>query len=166
MGTHYQGHVGPLLPSRVNPKLDCIILPDRQAWNLLAPTRKRLPPGWTAFLGAYFEDNYWWPERKIVAYRELVIAPGEDQFACLCLAGMESSCEARLREWDQRFGLEILCCEATSLSFQLLNRPGDPAKFVAELYSFCPDPVDSGWVQSLDNWLKMVTEHGLITLHW
>ncbi|MFN8613468.1 MAG: DUF4253 domain-containing protein [Vulcanimicrobiota bacterium] len=166
MSTHYQGHFGPLLPSKVNPSLDCIILPEGLARALLAATRDRLRPDWTAFLGGYFEDNVWWPERKIVAYRELVVGPGKDQFACLTLAGMDDSREAQLRRWDDRYGLQIICCEACSLSFELLRQPQDLDRLVEELYAFCPYPVDGGWVQSLENWRHLIEEHRQIDLHW
>ena len=159
-------YCGPLLPSKVNPTLDCIILPQQLGYEVLPTMRGLLAPDRTAFLGGYFEDNSWWPERKIVTYRELVIGPGRDQFACLGLAGMDPSREAPLRSFHQRFGIDIIHCESHSMSFELRSLPPDVPAFVRELYEFCPDPVDCGWAQSLDNWEEMIRKHPSISLHW
>lgn len=166
VGTHNWTYFGPLLPSRLNPQLDCIILPEQLGREMLGPMRRLLSPDRTAFLGGYFEDNHWWPERKIVAYRELVVGPGTDQFACLSLAGMEPSREAPLRSMDERFGIDLIVCEAQSLSFDLRTLPEDLPAFVRELYEFCPDPVDLGWAQSLEIWQELIARHMSVFLHW
>lgn len=166
MRPHNWEYCGPLLPSKVNPELDCTILTQERGYEVLGEMRRLLAPNRTAFLGHYFEDNIWWPERKIVTYRELVVGPGRDQFACLTLAGLDPALEPTLRSFDERFGIDIIACEANFLSFDLIRLPPDLPAFVRELYELCPNPVDGGWAQSLEIWEEMIARSKSIGLHW
>ena len=166
MRPYNREYCGPLLPSKLNPQLDCLILPATQAHAALRQLRQQLQPGQIAFMGEYFEDNIWWPERIITPYRELVVGPGSDQFDCLGLAGMDAKLVPRLRDWDRRYGIEIMLCDGRGLSFELRQLPADLPTFVRELYDFCPDPVDAGWAQSLENWEEMIATDRCVHLHW
>lgn len=49
---------------------------------------------------------------------------------------------ARLRDWDDRFGLALDPAEGPVIPVRFLTVPEDPAPLAAEVYAFCPDVVD------------------------
>ena len=46
---------------------------------------------------------------------------------------------ARLRQWDEKYGIEIFGAEADSADINFKSLPGDMLLFAKEVYEFCPD---------------------------
>ena len=63
---------------------------------------------------------------------------------------------AKVKEWDQRFGLRIIGAGLDWLEIDFINQPKDIQEFAEEVYTFCPDVVDQGAakVESLANEMK------------
>lgn len=52
---------------------------------------------------------------------------------------------ARLKEWDQKYGLDVLEADPATVVIQLHQLPDDLDAFAQEVYQFCPDTVDQGF---------------------
>ncbi len=51
---------------------------------------------------------------------------------------------AKLKEWDERFGLNLIGADFDWVEAEFRTRPDDMAAFAKEVYEFCPDVVDQG----------------------
>ncbi|MCA9070849.1 MAG: DUF4253 domain-containing protein [Planctomycetaceae bacterium] len=52
---------------------------------------------------------------------------------------------ARLKRWDERFGIKIVRAEHDLVELELNTLPDDLDAFVREIYQFCPDTVSQGF---------------------
>ncbi|AEI45119.1 DUF4253 domain-containing protein [Paenibacillus mucilaginosus] len=125
-----------------------------------------LGPGLVAYAGAESSLG-----RSSVWHREVVVGPGRDQFAIVEHAGTDA-CNygmamedilAKLKSFDERYGIRIREASWDSVGFDLVRRPDDIPAFCAELYEFCPDVVDQG-VDSMEALEELVREDGYIVL--
>lgn len=145
-----------------------IIVGLKEAEQLLRQVREKAPEGTVAFMGTTHSGNKP-PEYR----RELVIAPGLDQFDIVRLAGTDGvnhglSTEdivSELRLWDSEFGIDIVGAETDTLDIRFKSAPPDVEKFAQRVYHFCPDIVhqDLGSVVALA--AKMRDDQG-VTLWW
>lgn len=162
--------LGPVTLSTVNSELPCLVLEHAAAERELRRLRAGVMDGIVAFLGAYHEIDRWHPQRLIVPQRELILGPGSHPFDCLRLADTVNHAPAdlmtRLEDWHGRFGLEVTLADRSSLSFRLHRLPPDLRTFVEELYDFCPNPVDAGWVQTKEYWVEQISEYSEVYLYW
>lgn len=155
---------GLVAASQVNPDLPCSVTSHDKLEERLEEVRAALAPGEVAFIGAYSElprigagRVYW--------YREIVVGPGEDQWAIPRLAGTREVTDA-LRDLDRRFGLDIRSAERGAVGFRLDRLPDDVPALVDELYELSPDPVDIGWMQSKESWAESISETRAVYLWW
>ncbi len=122
--------------------------PDGKARDLVLRLRKRLPPGWVAFVGT----SRWLGEEKLDGNVEVVVGPGRDQFDILRLAktdavNYEMSTEAlvkKLRAYHAIVPIDIWHAETDTIELDLAAVPADPKAFAKDVYAFCPDIVDQG----------------------
>jgi hypothetical protein len=158
-----------VVPSRVNPALPCVVTPYQVLTERLDEVRAALPAGQVAFIGAYSEK----PRigaGPVVWFREIVVGPGPDQFTIPVLAGTRTNtgCDLLpiLRNFHERYGLDIRSAERDSVGFQLQRLPDDLPAFVDELYRISPDPVDIGWTQAPYIWVEQIAADRHVWLWW
>lgn len=122
-----------------------VLVPQAVAKELLLKLRSRLPAGYVAFVGTTHNlDDF------SVKDVELVLARGNEQFDIVRLAATDGdnygitnedivSC---LKEWDQKFGIDIWQAGTNTIQLDIKARPTDTRVFAKELYAFCPDIID------------------------
>lgn len=128
---------------------------------------KALPEGFIAFEGSSMREEI--PEGKA----ELVIARGESQFDCLRVARTElgnwnlstDDVIAKLREYDGKWGIEIVQAETDSVGFRLLTWPESLETYAADLMAFCPDLKDH-FFDEKDLAAKLKATETYLSLWW
>ncbi len=126
-----------------------LLLPREQAENLLGRIRGKISPGIVVFLSASGAGDVnteaeALPVEDVV---EFIAAPGEDIFDILRLArtsapnfGMNTEdLIARLRPWNDKWGLSIISAGADTLDIELGKTPADLEVFSREISAVCPD---------------------------
>lgn len=124
-----------------------VIVPEGEAEALVFQVRDELDPGLVAFVGT----SRWLGDEKHEGV-ETVVGPGESQLDVVKLArsnavnyDMETEeIVAKLKEYDEDFGMDIKRAETDTIVFDLVDWPRDLAAFASDLYGFCPDIVDQG----------------------
>jgi hypothetical protein len=122
--------------------------PEDKARDLVQRVRKRLPPGWVAFVGT----SRWLGDETHEGAVEVVVGPGRDQFDILRLAqsnaiNYEMETEAlvkKLRAYHAIVPLDIWHAETDTIEADLTKLPTDLKAFAKDVYAFCPDIVDQG----------------------
>ena len=113
------------------------------AFTLATFARKRVAPGWAAFVGT----THWRAKGVRRGRAELVIAPVSDQFDIIrvartaapdCGIGTETIVE-KLKEYDAAYGIDIVHAEANAVTFDLQNPPENGKQLLADILKFCPD---------------------------
>ncbi|WP_426448887.1 DUF4253 domain-containing protein [Paenibacillus sp. S-38] len=125
-----------------------------------------LGPGLVAYAGA---DNYSEEPPK----RDVIVGSGRNQYAIVEYEGTfagnydltNEDILAKLKSFDERYGIRIREASWDSVGFDLVRRPDDIPAFCAELYEFCPDVVDEA-VGSMEALEELVREDGYIVLWW
>jgi hypothetical protein len=125
--------------------------------------RNRLPKGFVAFIGT--TNHLGTSGEKGI---EIVVAPGEDQFAILETAATDAvnydmvtdDLIEKLEVWDSKYGIDIWQAETDTIQLKLLKLPKDVKSFAEEVYKFCPDIVDQGigTVSALEKEIKRTKE--------
>lgn len=144
------------------------LVPETSAKALLLKLRERLPVGYVAFVGT--SRNL---DDSSVKGVELVLAHGNDQFDILRLAATDGvnyglatgDIVARLKKWDQQFGISIWQAETDTVQMDMKNKPANLGAFSKELYEFCPDIVDQG-AGDLESLEEELRDDGAIYLWW
>lgn len=144
------------------------LVPEASAKALLLKLRPMLPAGYVAFVGT--TRNL---DDPGIRGSELVVAPGNDQFDIVRLAATDGinygltteDIVRRLKEWDQKFGIDVWQAETDTLQMDLKREPDNMRTFSPELYKFCPDIVDQG-VGDLDSLQKEIRKQQAIYLWW
>lgn len=72
---------------------------------------------------------------------------------------------AKISEWNERFGLNVVGCGRDWLELEFKKLPTDLDAFSEEVYEFCPDSVDQG-VRKLENLKPLIKEMNGIWLWW
>lgn len=145
-----------------------VVLPERRASALLPVIRPELPPGAVAFIGT----TKWLGEERHGGV-ELVVGPGESQLDVLRLARTDAvnydmdteDIVAKLREYDDEYGIMITHAETDTVEFTLAREPDDLSAFAADLYTFCPDMVDQG-IGSVEALAEAIEITGAVYLWW
>ena len=145
-----------------------VIVKPKRAESLLKDLRKRLGPGLIAFIG----NSRWYGDEQPNGV-ELVVAPGESQFDILGIARSDAAnyglntadLVARLRNYDQQFGIDIFQADLETVQFRLKTLPGDLQAFAKDLYDFCPDIVDQG-CGSVDALANEIRRQKAVFLWW
>lgn len=73
--------------------------------------------------------------------------------------------QERLREWDERFGIDILGAGFDWAQAEFVNKPDDMDAFAAEVYEFCPDVVEQG-SGSVEALAKEMSDTNSVFLWW
>jgi hypothetical protein len=115
----------------------------KEASRWVAAVREVLPAGFIAFAGT----TRWLGSEPNDGKAELVIARGESQLDCIRVARTEpvnygistEDVVAKLREYDEKYGVDIDEAETDSIGFRLLRPPPSLEAFSADLMEFCPD---------------------------
>jgi hypothetical protein len=105
---------------------------------------------------------------------EVVVGPGQSQFDILRIArsdavnyGLETEdLVTRLQQYDRDVGISLLQAETDTIVFDLLREPADWAAFARELYAFCPDIVDQGGVDSVEELERQIRKERQVLLWW
>jgi hypothetical protein len=122
--------------------------PEEKARDLVLRLRKKLPPGWVAFVGT----SRWLGDEKHEGAVEVVVGPGRDQLDILRLAqsnaiNYEMETEAlvkKLRAYHAVVPIDIWHAETDTIELDLTSPPPDLKAFAKDVYAFCPDIVDQG----------------------
>ena len=147
------------------------IMVGEEAIAVLRRVRRALPEntvawlGTTRWLGADRDDN----EGKV----ELAVGPGEDQFDILrharsdaCNYGMQTEdLVQRLREYDARYGIDIVHAETDTIELDLVRAVDDWGALAERLYELCPDIVDQG-VGSVEALAEALADSNRVYLWW
>lgn len=145
-----------------------VVVPEEEAEALVFLLRNELESGLVAFVGT----SRWLGDEEHEGV-EVVVGPGESQFAILQLArsdavnyGMGTAeIAAKLKEYDEAFGIDIRRAETDTIAFDLLGWPRDLAAFAGAVYEFCPDIVDQG-VGSVEELREAIEATGRVYLWW
>lgn len=145
-----------------------VLVPEAKAQALLVAVRKKLPPGFVAFIGT----THSLAEPPAVGV-EVVAAPGNDPLDILDIArtdavnyGMATKdLKEKLRQWQASYGIDIWQAETDTLQLRLGKLPANIKAFAREVYKFCPDTVDQG-VGTLPALEKAIREQQGLLLWW
>lgn len=145
-----------------------VILPEEKAKASLPGLREDLPCGLVAFIG-----TTWWLGVERNDGVEIVVGPGTSQFDILRLARSAAGnydmdtedLVEKLREYDQRHGIDIFHAETDTVEFTLRDIPADLSRFAQDLYEFCPDIVEQG-VGSVEALAEGIEILGRVYLWW
>jgi hypothetical protein len=143
--------------------------PEGAARALVARVRKKLPPGWVAFVGT----SRWLGAEKHDGAVEVVVGPGRDQLDILRLAQSDAinygmATEAlvkKLRAYDASIGIDIWHAETDTIELDLARLPPDLHAFAKDLYAFCPDIVDQG-IGTVEELETAIAETKAVFLWW
>jgi len=124
-----------------------VVVPMEQAEAMLDVARDAIAPPVLAFIGC----GDWFGVQQTGGV-ELVFGEGMDQFDILRMArsdainyNMETEdLITKLKEYDERFGIDITHAVTDTIIFRLKHMPEDMTGFANDLYKFCPDIVDQG----------------------
>ncbi len=138
------------------------------AQSMLSVVRRKLPPGFVAFIGT----TQWLGDQRHEGV-ELVVGPARDQFDILRLAHTDAvnydlTTEAlvkKLRDIHSVNPIDIFQAETDTIQFRLLRPPSDARALAKDLYEFCPDAVDQG-VGTLEALEKTVVNDQVVYLWW
>ena len=72
---------------------------------------------------------------------------------------------AKLKEWDERFGLVILGADYDWVFFDFKTMPEDLGKFAEEASAFCPDLLEQEY-DSIDEFTKFMRKANGVYLWW
>jgi len=124
-----------------DPSARSVIVPKKDAERLLGQIRHQLPAGLIGFIGS----TRWLGEEQPDGV-EIVVAKGASQFESLRLARCQSQTVdnteqliAKLSEYDQAFGINILHCETGTVEFELKSLPDDMDELCRDLWNICED---------------------------
>jgi hypothetical protein len=125
-----------------------------------------LPAGYVAFVSASTRGIYGTPD-------DVSVLKTSDPLSVISAMGTNGNnyditCEmvyARLREWDQRFGLIVLGCGGGWLEAQFKKQPADMLAFAKEVYEFCPDVVTQG-ANTVEALAAAMTRANAVSLWW
>ena len=150
---------------------DCVsvVVPGRQAREIVYAVRKKLPPGLVAFVGT----TRWLGDETHRGGAEIVVGRGTSQFDILRLARSDAinfdmetdDLIAKLQEWDRESGIDIFLATTDTIEFALNRLPGDFPAFARDVYEFCPDIVDQGW-GTLEKLQEIIQRDGYVSLWW
>lgn len=136
-----------------------IIIPEQDHKDSLFKIRNALPRGFLAFIGTTRNLS----DEEIDGV-ELVAIETNDQFDILRAAqsnGLNFDITnemviAKLRSWDEKYGVNIWHAETDTIQLTLENLPSDLKSFANEVYKFCPDIIDqgSGNVSDISDYLQ------------
>lgn len=131
--------------------------------QLLRLIQTRLPKGFVAFIGT--TNHLGSSGEKGI---EIVVAPGDDQFAIIETAATDAvnydmstnDLIDKLEVWDSKYGIDIWQAETDTIQLKLLKLPKDLKSFAQEVYTFCPDIVDqgTGTVSALEKEIRRTKE--------
>jgi hypothetical protein len=145
-----------------------MLIPQDNLNKTLDQVRKVLPAGVLAFIGATRNLS-----NEHVNGVELVVIISNDQLDILRAAGSDGvnfgltteEIIAKLKVWDQNYGIDIWQAETDTIQLTFKNLPTDLDAFSREVYTFCPDIVDqgSGNINEIGDYLK---QSNAICLWW
>jgi hypothetical protein len=120
-------------------------VPAAETRKAVHDARLRMPPGYFVFVR---EMRF-----NLKSRPDLVaVMKANDQFAVIEGIGTDganynlrtSDVIARLKVWNDQFGLLLLGADVDWLEAEFIRVPPNMAAFAAEVYEFCPDVVDQG----------------------
>jgi hypothetical protein len=145
-----------------------VLVPEKQAEQLLSLVRPKLLPGLVAFVGV--TNSHAMPKPDGV---ELVVAEGRDQFDILRVAATDGvnhglGTEDLIKElvrWNDEFGIDIWQAETDVVQLRLKTLPKNLRAFANRVYKFCPDIVEQG-VGDVRKLEKLIAQEKAVFLWW
>jgi len=145
-----------------------VVVPASETEALVFVLRKELERGLVAFVGT----SRWLGDEKHEGV-EVIVGPGESQLDVVKLARSDAvnydmgteEIVAKLKEYDEDFGIDIKRAETDTIVFGLVGWPRDLAAFAGDLYEFCPDIVDQG-AGSVEALEEEIEATGRVYLWW
>ena len=124
-----------------------VVVEESIARSILFEIRQNLDRGMIAFIGTTCNL-----ETNEFNKAEIVIALGKSQFDIIKIARCnDRNCGLsteniidKLKQYDRNFGINIFHAELNTIKFTFKSLPENITKFCQDLYSFCPDLLDSG----------------------
>jgi Domain of unknown function (DUF4253) len=138
----------------------------RKSAAVVRRVQELLPSGYVTFVSATTLGIYGKPD-------EVSVLKTSDPLSVISAMGTNGNnygitCAmvgARVREWDQRFGLIILGCGGGWLQARFKNQPADMLAFAREVYEFCPDVVTQG-AKTVQALAAEMTRADTVSLWW